>query len=270
MTTEKKKKSLLKRILKFTFRGIGIILFIFIGLSLIPIQQTVKPIKPVPDMQYWTLADGYKIAFTKISGDTSKVNTPIIFLHGGPGGYIHSSIIERMKEIAKLDYDIYLYDQIGSGLSDRLKRPKDYSFGRHVSDLKEIVTKQIKTPKAILIAQSFGALLATHFVSQNPMLVEKIILTSPGPFQPMQLDNDGKMVDLTKIYPKPDTLKFREPKTVWQEVEGMQVTPRVIMASFCSMVFNFKWASDREMRLNKYYGYKIYCWYGLRSKKYFT
>lgn len=31
------------------------------------------------------------------------------------------------------------------------------------------------------------------------------------------------------------------------EVEGMQITPRIIMASFCSMVFNIKWASDREM-----------------------
>lgn len=247
MTTGKNKKSLLRPILKYTFRGIGITLLIFIGLSLIPIKQTVKPIQTRPATQYWTLKGGYRIAYTKISGDTSKLHPPIIFLHGGPGGYIHSSIIERMKEIAKLGYDIYLYDQIGSGLSDRLKKPKDYSFGKHVSDLTEIINIQIKAPKVILIGQSFGALLATHFVSKNPTLVEKIILTSPGPLQPTQLDNEGKMVDLNKIYLKPDSLKFREPKAVWQEVEGMQVTPRVIMASFCSMLFNFKWASDREM-----------------------
>lgn len=242
----KKKQPLLRRIIKWTFRSIGIFLLILFIWSLIPIKQTIKSIQPRPDTKYWTMQNGYKIAYTKIEGDTANNHSAIIFLHGGPGGYVHSSIINQMKEVAQNGYDVYLYDQIGSGLSDRLPKPKDYSFERHLNNLNEIITSQIKVHKVILIGHSFGGILATHFVANHADKVEKLILSSPGDLQPYRTNADGSMADMNKLYPIPKEYQFKTPVEVFEQTERDFLQPRVVMSMLCAMVFNFKWASDRE------------------------
>ncbi len=205
---ENKEQSLFRRIFKWTFRTIGIIILIFLVWSLIPLKETVKPLHPRKDTQYWALKDGYKIAYTKIEGDSANANPVIIFLHGGPGGYIHSAIINQMKDVAQYGYDVYLYDQIGSGLSDRLPKPKDYSFNRHLENLNEIIESHIKSPKVILIGHSYGGILATHFTANNPELVSKLILSSPGDLQPYRQNIDGTMAIMDELYPVPKNLEL--------------------------------------------------------------
>lgn len=246
MTTEKKKKSIFRRILKYTFRSIGIVLLILLIWSLIPIKQTINQIQPRPDTKYWTLHDGYKIAYTVISGDSTNKKPAIIFLHGGPGGYIHSAIIAQMKVVAKKGYNVYLYDQIGSGLSDRLPKPKDYSFERHLTDLKEIINNQIRAEKVILIGHSFGGILATHFTAKNPKTVDKLILSSPGDLQPYRTNTDGTITDMVKLYPTPKQYLFKKPIEVFEQTEKDFLQPRIVMSMFCALAFNFKWASDKE------------------------
>lgn len=243
---EKQKQSLLKRIIKWTFRTIGIILLIFLVWSLIPLKETVKPLQPRKDTQYWSLKDGYKIAYTKIEGDSANANPVIIFLHGGPGGYIHSAIINQMEDVAQYGYDVYLYDQIGSGLSDRLPKPKDYSFNRHLENLNEIIESHIKSPKVILIGHSYGGILATHFTANNPELVSKLILSSPGDLQPYRQNVDGTMAIMDELYPVPKNLEFKKPIEVFEQTERDFLQPRIVMSMLSAMVFNFKWASDRE------------------------
>jgi len=243
---EKKKTSLFKQIIKWTIRTIGIILLILLVWSLIPIRQTVKPIQPRPDTQYWKMQDGYKIAYTKIEGDTANTNPAIIFLHGGPGGYIHSAIIHQMKEVAQQGYDVYLYDQMGSGLSDRLPKPKDYSFERHLKDLNEIISTQIKTKKVILIGHSFGGILATHFAASHSDKIDRLILSSPGDLQPYRTNDDGTMADMNKLYPTPSQYPFKTPVEVFEQTEKDFLQPRIVMSMLCAMAFNFKWTSDRE------------------------
>lgn len=241
-----KTKSLFRRIIKWTFRSIGIILLIFLVWSLIPLKQTITPIQPRPDTKYWTMQHGYKIAYTKIEGDTANIHAPIIFLNGGPGGYVHTAIIHQMKEVAQQGYDVYLYDQIGSGLSDRLPKPKDYSFERHLNDLNEIISTQINTPKVILIGHSFGGILATHFAAHHSDKVEKLILSSPGDLQPYRTNDDGSMADMATLYPTPKEYQFKVPVEVFEQTERDFLQPRVVMSMLCAMAFNFRWASDRE------------------------
>ena len=242
----KKKQTLLRRIIKWTFRAIGIFLLILFIWSLIPIKQTIKPIQPRPDTKYWTMQNGYKIAYTKIDGDSSNSKSTIIFLHGGPGGYIHSAIINQMKEVAQKGYNVYLYDQIGSGLSDRLPKPKDYSFERHLNDLNEIIYSQIKAKKVILIGHSYGGILATHYTAKYSVSVDKLILSSPGDLQPYREDVDGSMTDMNKIYPTPSVYRFKTPIEVFEQTEKDFLQPRIVMSMLCAMIFNFKWASDKE------------------------
>jgi pimeloyl-ACP methyl ester carboxylesterase len=189
---------------------------------------------------------GYKIAYTHIDGDSASNNPPIVYLHGGPGGYIHSTIVTQMRAIAKEGFDVYLYDQIGSGLSDRLSRPKDYSFDRHLEDLNEIINTQIRNDKVILIGHSYGGILATHFAANHPDKIAKLILSSPGDLQPYRLNSDGTMTDMNKLYPTPSQYQFKTPIEVFEQTERDFLQPRVVMSMLCAMMFNFKWASDRE------------------------
>ncbi len=243
---EKKKQSLFSKIVKWTFCLIGIVILIFLIWSIIPLKQTIQPKQPNPDTKYWTMKDGYKIAFTKVIGDSANVNPPIIFLHGGPGGYIHSAIITQMKEIAQNGYDVYLYEQIGSGLSDRLPKPKDYSFERHLKDLNEIINNQIKARKVILIGHSFGGILATHYAANYAGRVDKLILSSPGDLQPYRTNKDGTMADMNTLYPIPPKLPFKTPIEVFEQTEKDFLQPRIVMSMFCALAFNFKWSSDKE------------------------
>jgi len=246
MATEKKKKSIFRRILKYTFRGIGVIVLIFLIWSLVPIRQTIQPIQKKADTKFWKMQDGSNIAYIFLNGDSAHIHSPVIFLHGGPGGYVHSAIISQLKEVAKNGYDVYLYDQIGSGLSDRLPRPKDYSFERHLNDLKDIINTQIKADKVILLGHSFGGILVTHFVAQYSDKIEKLILSSPGDLQPYRTNPDGTLADMNKLYPTPSKYHFKKPIEVFEQTERDFLQPRIVMSMFCAMAFNFKWASDRE------------------------
>lgn len=236
----------MRKIFKWIFRLIGIIILLFLIWSLIPIKQTINTMQPRPDTRYWVMEKGYKIAYTKINGDSTNVNPAIIFLHGGPGGYIHSAIINQMKEIAHHGYNVFLYDQIGSGLSDRLSKPKDYSFEGHLNDLYEIIYKHIKAEKIILIGHSFGGILATHFTANHPDKVKKLILSSPGDLQPYRTNPDGTLTDMTQLYKKPTKYQFKQPVEVFEQTEKDFLQPRIVMSMLCAMAFNFKWASDKE------------------------
>lgn len=202
--------------------------------------------KPRSDTRYWTMQDGYRIAYTHIEGDSANTNPVIIFLHGGPGGYIHSAIIARMKEVSKAGYDVYLYDQVGSGLSDRLPAPKDYSFERHLKDLHEIISRQIKADQVILIGHSYGGILATHYSAAHAEKIVKLILSSPGDLQPYRTNADGTLADMNKLYPVPAHYSFRKPVEVFEQTEKDFLQPRIVMSMLCAMLFNFKWASDKE------------------------
>ena len=107
-----------------------------------------------------------------------------------------------MSPIADSGYNVYLYDQIGSGESGRLKEIDNYTVARHIEDLHEII-KKIGAEKVILIGQSWGAIFAALFVADNPDKIEKIIFTSPGPIYPVRKELANSKV--------PDSIHLRNP-----------------------------------------------------------
>ena len=117
----------LKKILKWFGVLLGTIMLLFILLLILPEKETVKKIQPRETTAYWKMREGFKIAYTKLKGIDSITKNPVVFLHGGPGGYVHSSMIETLSFLTAHGFDVYLYDQRGSGLSDRLDKYSDNS-----------------------------------------------------------------------------------------------------------------------------------------------
>ncbi|MGE5316386.1 MAG: alpha/beta fold hydrolase [Chloroflexota bacterium] len=211
---------------------------IIIYKTLLPRHYNVLPAEGRPSAGYWNLSTGSKIAYTFIPGKGSLKPSPVIYLHGGPGGPIFNRNISALSALADDGYNVYLYDQIGCGYSDRLSNISDYTALRHKQDLEAII-KTIGAEKVILVGQSWGSILATLYIADHPDKVEKVIFTGPGPIQPP----DYKV---EKIKP-PDSLNLRKPLTTNRIEREKVYNLRAKVVEFCALEFNKKLAGDEEM-----------------------
>lgn len=174
---------IIKKLLKYSlFLLLAIIVGIVIWLVL-PMKAGDYDDTPREDTEYWNLPTGSKIAYTHLEPPMDTVLATIVYLHGGPGGYINTKTLEAYRELAQRGYEVYLYDQIGCGLSARLADPEEYTLTRHVKDLEAIVGK-VNAERTVLIGQSWGASLASNYVVEHPGTVDQLVLSSPGGIVP--------------------------------------------------------------------------------------
>lgn len=136
----------------------------------------------VKGLDFWDLPTGSKIAVRKYSSQTNETKRPIIILHGGPGAYSVSfkPMVDVYSKLTANGHDVYFYDQIGGGLSARLKDISEYSLDRHIYDLKAIHDR-IGSDRVILIGSSWGATLAANYLAKYPNDVGRAIFSGPGP-----------------------------------------------------------------------------------------
>lgn len=227
-------KNQLKKIIKYALLvGIGVLSW----LVLMPRTYDVPLQQKRAGTLYWELSTGSTIAYTLISARAPKKPYPVIYLHGGPGGPIYDSNIAMLAPLSTDGYDVYLYDQAGSGLSERLDHIEQYTADRHKKDLEEII-KQIGAEKVILIGQSWGAILASLYIADNPCKVEKVILTSPGPMQP-------RLEGMQDTNP-PDSLQLRKPVFTNAQANQKINNIRTRATTFLARQFGLKLCSDRE------------------------
>lgn len=143
-----------------------------------------RPISETP--QHWNLPTGSTIAYLRAPArGAARVAAPIVVLHGGPGAYV-VSLDETTRVLARLSEtgrDVYFYDQVGGGLSERLTDIAEYTVDRHIADL-EAIRVQIGAERIVLLGSSWGATLAVHYTARYPERVESLILSGPGVIHP--------------------------------------------------------------------------------------
>lgn len=126
---------------------------------------------------------------------TKNKKTPIIFLHGGPGG-THNYFLP-LKSLAK-DRDVYMYDQIGGGESSAINE-KLWTINTFVEEL-SLLIKAWKLDSFILMGASWGTTLALeYFLEKEDPRIERIIFQSPL-FSTKDWEKDA--VGLIKKLPK--------------------------------------------------------------------
>ena len=151
----------------FIFSGMVAALAVFLVIKILP--RPVFPYEapmPLPGMEYWNLPTGSKLAYVHIPAVGDAKRTPIVFLHGGPGFLVLKSDVAFYGQLAQDGYDVYLYDQIGSGSSDRLEDVREYTTERHVMDL-DAVREEIGADQLILIGQSWGNTLLADYMAAH-------------------------------------------------------------------------------------------------------
>lgn len=105
----------------------------------------------------------------------------IVVIHGGPGSDYR--YILNCRAFADEGYYVVFYDQRGSGLSRR--EPKSsYTTQVMFDDLAGVIAhyRTSAGQKVILLGQSWGGILATAYIDQNPTAISGVILSEPGGF----------------------------------------------------------------------------------------
>ena len=224
---------------KIKIGGIVILTGILILASVLflPRQYDVDPFQERKGTKYWELKTGSTIGYFKIESFGSDKKSPIIYLHGGPGGRVHDKAIEALRPLSSQGHDLYFYDQAGSGHSQRLTNIEEYSVERHQKDLKEIVSI-IGADKVILIGHSWGALLAINYLEDYEETVEKLVLTGPGPILPI---NTAIINEIP-----PDSLSLTEPEYSNKEGNQKAYNWRSRLIEKWAYLFGTKLASDKE------------------------
>jgi proline iminopeptidase len=112
----------------------------------------------------------------KIEGSQHKT-TPIVIMHGGPGGNQYA--LERtIGPTLAEQFTVIYYEQRGSGRSSRPKNSEDYSIAILVEDL-EVLRRELQIEKMYLLGTSFGSWIAMEYAISHANRVEKLILQGP-------------------------------------------------------------------------------------------
>lgn len=100
---------------------------------------------------------------------------PVILLHGGPGYTSH--YLEPLGALAD-DRPVILYDQLGSGRSDRPADTALFQTARYVREL-DSLRRALRLDKVHLYGHSWGTMLALEYLATKPAGVVSVTLASP-------------------------------------------------------------------------------------------
>ncbi|WP_433604813.1 alpha/beta hydrolase [Prescottella agglutinans] len=136
---------------------------------------------PAPaDVEFWELPTGSRIAYVHApaAGATQRRDTPVIFVHGGPGTP-GEGIPTGGEALAAVGFDVYAYDQVGAGRSSRLADVTEYTVERQVEDL-EAIREELGAERLILVGRSWGGSLTAQYLAAHPDRVAKAVFVAPG------------------------------------------------------------------------------------------
>lgn len=123
-----------------------------------------------------------------IMGDGN--NTPLLCLHGGPGGTGKSYY--NLSEIAK-ERPVILFDQLGTGRSDHHQDTTLLKVEMFVKQVKAIKS-ELNLNEFYLLGSSWGAALALEYYTHHPEGIKGIIFNSPYFSTPIWTEDAAKLV----------------------------------------------------------------------------
>jgi proline iminopeptidase len=147
--------------------------------ALRPLGDPHLPPAPVAGQRFWDLPTGSRIAYVRLPAVGAPQPTPLIFVHGGPGTPDMAGDAEYFGQLAGDGYDVYVYDELGTGRSTRLADPRGYTLDRDVADL-EAIRREIGAERLVLVGHSYGGVVAAAYTANHGEHVSRLVLSSPG------------------------------------------------------------------------------------------
>lgn len=138
------------------------------------------PLTVIEDASLPSISINGVLLHSKAYGNPS--HPMVVAIHGGPGADYRSLL--NFKQLVDDSMYVVFYDQRGSGLSERLGKNAYDNIQVYIDELAGVIThyQQDSTQKVILAGHSWGAMLATAYINQQPDAVTGAILAEPGGF----------------------------------------------------------------------------------------
>lgn len=161
----------------------------------------------------WKLDDGSRIAFD-LTEATPKQHTKgaVIFVHGGPGVPTQPGG-GPTTHLSENGFDVYHYDQVGSGRSSRHSDVTRYAIDEQVRHLEQ-VRRRTNADYVVMVGYSWGGTLLAEYLARYPDTIDRAIFVSPGPL-PGHLENSARQPLPQDV----DTPRFR----AWEKLAEVDV-----------------------------------------------
>jgi proline iminopeptidase/L-proline amide hydrolase len=155
------------------------------ALALLPLaaqaQTAALPADPAADWSEATsehriAVEGGKV-WVRVNGvigpKTDNAATPVIMIHGGPGG----THLDFGNLLSLADQrPVILYDQLDSGMSDHPEDPANWNPARFVAEL-EAIRRELGVERWHVIGHSWGSALALEYAAAYPQHTASAVLS---------------------------------------------------------------------------------------------
>lgn len=160
---------------------------------------------------------------------------PIIFLHGGPGGYLAHDY--PYFEKLKTHYQLIFFDQRGTGRSKCKISEKNINSDAFINDISALAD-HLNFDKFHLAGASWGGLLSMMYTIKNPNRVNKIVLLGSAGLRREFL---SEMVDtINKRTTKEDRKKMRILENQITEKNLLEITEKKVQIFYKPYVKNYE------------------------------
>lgn len=112
--------------------------------------------------------------FYRVIGNGQGI--PVVLLHGGPGYTGH--YLEPLARVLGRDRRVIVYDQLGSGRSDRVTDTALLKIDRFVREL-DSLRRALRLERIHLYGHSWGSMLALEYLATKPVGITSVTLASP-------------------------------------------------------------------------------------------
>ncbi|WP_262691273.1 proline iminopeptidase-family hydrolase [Kordiimonas aestuarii] len=149
-----------------------LILATFLALALLPPNASAHQ---DPEVAGYIEVDGGRIWYRMNGAALLHKKPAIVVMHGGPGGTHRGN----MPYVALSDeYPVILYDQLGTGNSDRPDDRANWNVERFVAEIDHI-RDALGLEEVIIAGHSWGGTLAAEYAVRRPKGLKAAILSSP-------------------------------------------------------------------------------------------
>ena len=124
----------------------------------------------------------------RITGDLRSGETPLVALHGGPGG-THDYLL-TIADIAESGRAVIHYDQLGNGGSTHLRDrgPDFWTVDLFLDELQNLLMKLGVADAYHLLGQSWGGMLAAEHAVRRPAGLRSLIISDSPASMPLWLE----------------------------------------------------------------------------------
>ena len=143
----------------------------------------------------------------------------ILGLHGGPGGSY--DYLVPLFDLAKSGYQVVLYDQSGSGKSQRVKDQALYNIERYVEEVEGVRTV-LGLGRVHLYGHSWGGMLAQAYALKYQANIRSLILSGTASSIPLLMEEGQKVFEALPAEVRKTVIKY--------ESEGDFQNPKYLAA----------------------------------------